>query len=121
MWTTWDLSTASFAANNDTYLNQSFTLGYNFAHWRLNLRAQSYQNLLRDLDDTYRQLPRISFDGQYQLGDFGLVTCKTNTCTLATPTAIGWTEAVLSPAAAAAWTTSSTGNTSQRQALSNRP
>ena len=68
-----DLSTASFAANNDTYLNQSFTLGYNFAHWRLNLRAQSYQNLLRDLDDTYRQLPRINFDGQYQLGDFGLV------------------------------------------------
>lgn len=68
-----DLSTASFAANSDTFLNQSFTLGYNFAHWRLNLRAQSYQNLLRDLDDTYRQLPRVNLDGQYQIGDFGLL------------------------------------------------
>ncbi|HEY6530266.1 MAG TPA: LPS-assembly protein LptD [Cellvibrionaceae bacterium] len=67
-----DLSTANFSASNDTYLNQSFVLGYNFAHWRLNVRAQSYQNLLRDLDSTYRQLPRVNLDGLYQFGDFGL-------------------------------------------------
>lgn len=68
-----DLSTASFTASNDTYLNQSFTLGYNFANWRLNLRAQSYQNLLLDIDEAYRQLPRVNLDGLYQFGDFGLV------------------------------------------------
>ncbi|MEY4589374.1 MAG: hypothetical protein RL497_1450 [Pseudomonadota bacterium] len=68
-----DLSTASFSAGSDTFLNQSFTLGYNFTHWRLNLRAQSYQNLLRDIDETYRQLPRINLDGHYQMGDFGWV------------------------------------------------
>lgn len=67
-----DLSTASFTASNDTYLNQAFTLGYNFPNWRLNMRAQSYQNLLRDIDETYRQRPRINLDGYYRFGDFGL-------------------------------------------------
>jgi LPS-assembly protein len=67
-----DLDTASFSVANSTYLNQSAELGYTLPNWMLKARLQDYQTLLRDLDETYRQLPRVDIDGRYHWGDLYL-------------------------------------------------
>ncbi len=67
-----DLSVVSFNAANNTFFNQALTMGYNLPNWRLNMRLQSYQNLLADLDETYRQVPRLNLDGDYHWGSLGL-------------------------------------------------
>ncbi len=67
-----DLDTASFSVSNSTYLNQSAEFGYVFPNWTLQTRLQDYQTLLRDLDETYRQLPRIDVNGLYDWGDLYL-------------------------------------------------
>jgi LPS-assembly protein len=68
-----DLSMANFNASNNTFLNQHLALGYLVPHWRLDIQAQRFQNLLIDLDDSYRQLPKINLTGQYQWGALGLL------------------------------------------------
>lgn len=68
-----DVSVVSIDAANNTFFNQMLGFGYRLPNWQLDLRLQSYQNLLADLDDTYRQLPRITANGQYHWGSFGLL------------------------------------------------
>ena len=63
-----DLDTASFNVANSTYLNQSAEVGYHFPNWVVQARLQDYQTLLRGLEDTYRQLPRINANGRYDWG-----------------------------------------------------
>ena len=67
-----DLDPASFSVANSTYLNQSAELGYTLPNWTLQARLQDYQTLLRDLDETYRQLPRVDIDGLYHWGEWYL-------------------------------------------------
>lgn len=67
-----DLDTASFAVTNTTYLNRSAEVGYIFPHWSMQARLQDYQTLLRDLDESYRQVPRIDANGRYNWGDWHL-------------------------------------------------
>lgn len=67
-----DLSPESFTAANSTYLDQVATVGYHLDHWNLSARFQSFQNLLVDLDPSYRQLPRLQMNGRYYWGDLAM-------------------------------------------------
>lgn len=67
-----DISPESFSVANNTYLNQSATLGYRLPNWNINARIQAYQNLLVDLDANYRQLPRVQMNGRYTYGAWGI-------------------------------------------------
>jgi LPS-assembly protein len=67
-----DLSPESFSIANSTYLDQVATLGYHLDHWNLSARVQSFQNLLVDLDPSYRQLPRLQMNGRYHWGNMAL-------------------------------------------------
>ena len=65
-----DLPAASFAVANETFLKQSLQLGYIFPNWHLAANFYNAQNLLNDIDSTYRRVPQIVADGQYQLGNW---------------------------------------------------
>jgi len=67
-----DLMPESFSISNSTYLDQVATLGYHLDHWNLNAQVQSFQNLLVDLDPSYRQLPRLQMNGRYHWGAVAL-------------------------------------------------
>lgn len=67
-----DLMPQSFSIANSTYLDQMASLGYHLDHWNLSARVQSFQNLLVDLDPSYRQLPRLQMNGRYHWGGLAL-------------------------------------------------
>lgn len=67
-----DISPETFDLANSTFLNQSATLGYRLPNWNISTRLQAYQNLLVDLDPSYRQLPRVQMNGRYTWGSLGL-------------------------------------------------
>ncbi|VUD40373.1 LPS-assembly protein LptD [Thalassocella blandensis] len=67
-----ELGTATLAVTSNTYLNQSFEVGYQFDHWRLSTLAQSQQVLLLDLDTPYRKLPQVDLNGRYRVGGWSL-------------------------------------------------
>lgn len=67
-----DISPESFAVSSNTYLSQSAKLGYRLQNWDISAHLQTYQNLLVDLDENYRQLPRMHFNGRYTWGAWGL-------------------------------------------------
>ncbi|HEY7773199.1 MAG TPA: LPS-assembly protein LptD [Marinagarivorans sp.] len=66
-----ELPAASFSVANETYLTQSASLGYDFTNWHISANLYNAQNLLVDVDDSYRRLPQIQAEGNYRLGDFG--------------------------------------------------
>jgi LPS-assembly protein len=67
-----DLPAASFDVANETYLTQSANLGYHYTNWHISANLYNAQNLLDDVDDSYRRLPQLQAEGNYRLGDFGL-------------------------------------------------
>jgi len=67
-----DLMPESFNIANSTYLDQVAAVGYHMDHWDLSARVQSFQNLLVDLDPSYRQLPRLQLNGRYHWGKVAL-------------------------------------------------
>jgi LPS-assembly protein len=67
-----DLSTASFAVANETYLTQSAQWGLQLPNWALQASLFNTQNLLLDVDDAYRRLPQLKADGHYRLQDLEL-------------------------------------------------
>ncbi len=67
-----DLPAASFSVTNETYLTQNASLGYDFTNWHLSANLYNAQNLLTDVDDSYRRLPQFQAEGNYRLGDFGV-------------------------------------------------
>lgn len=66
-----DLPAASFSVANETYLTQNAQLGYDFTNWHVSANLYNAQNLLNDIDDSYRRLPQLQAEGNYRLGDFG--------------------------------------------------
>lgn len=67
-----DIAPESFDIANNTFLHQSAQLGYRLPNWDINARVQAYQNLLIDLDDNYRQLPRVQMNGRYIKSKWGM-------------------------------------------------
>ncbi|MDZ7924167.1 MAG: LPS assembly protein LptD [Marinagarivorans sp.] len=67
-----NLPAASFSVTNETYLTQNATLGYDFSHWHISANVYNAQNLLTDVDDSYRRMPQFQAEGNYYLGDFGI-------------------------------------------------
>ena len=66
-----ELPAASFNVANETYLTQAARFGYDFTNWHVSANVYNAQNLLVDVDDSYRRLPQIQAEGNYRLGDFG--------------------------------------------------
>lgn len=62
----WDTEVVE-AGQRDVYLRQHAGVTVELDHWRLHASATDYQNLIDDNLDQYRELPRISVDGNYQL------------------------------------------------------
>lgn len=60
-----DLAVASFEVANNTYLSQGALFGYSLPNWHLRARLQDYQTLLADVDEAYRQVPRLNATGKY--------------------------------------------------------
>ncbi len=67
-----DLGASSFSLQNTSHLNQEAQTGYRTDNWQFSALVSDYQILLYDVDDPYRRLPQINFDGRYQLGMYSL-------------------------------------------------
>ncbi|WP_237068584.1 LPS-assembly protein LptD [Microbulbifer guangxiensis] len=67
-----DLDTANLSVSAETSLNQRADVSLFNENWTATLRAQDYQQLVKDRFDTYRQLPRLDVDGNYRWGDWAL-------------------------------------------------
>lgn len=65
-----DLGRPSQQINTETYLRQYAALSKSLESWDITLSALRYQRLAEDLTNSYRQLPNISFNGNYRTGDF---------------------------------------------------
>lgn len=65
-----DLGTSSLAVANQTFLDQSLEVGYQFDHWKVSTLAQTQQVLLLDIQAPYRKLPQIDVNGRYNLNDW---------------------------------------------------
>ncbi|MCK7599036.1 LPS-assembly protein LptD [Microbulbifer sp. CAU 1566] len=74
-----DLDTANIKvrdnvrASAETALNQTAEARLTTEHWSASLRAQEYQQLVKDRFDAYSQLPRLNVDGNYKWGDWQLL------------------------------------------------
>ncbi len=64
-----DFDSSSLNSNSDVSLVQQFTLGYNFKHWNIELDNTQYQLLDDNITDPYKQLPQLTFNGKYELGN----------------------------------------------------
>ncbi|WP_105102930.1 LPS-assembly protein LptD [Microbulbifer pacificus] len=56
-----------------TALNQSAEASLTSEHWFAGIRAQEYQQLVKDAFDTYSQLPRVNLNGNYKWNDWQLL------------------------------------------------
>lgn len=64
-----DLGTQSLEVNSQTHLLQQAKAGYNFDHWRTQIRATQYQSVSTAAEQ-YRLLPAVDINGFYRFGDF---------------------------------------------------
>ena len=70
-----DLDTASIEVNSSTHIKRSGTLGYRGAHWLAEIKAEEYTAVSNRAEEQYQQLPRLTLNGNYVLGEewqFGL-------------------------------------------------
>jgi len=67
-----DIGASSLAISSETFLDQSFEVGYQLDHWKISSLAFSQQVLLLDIDSPYRKLPQIDIDGRYNFGNWML-------------------------------------------------
>lgn len=56
-----------------TALNQSAEASLTSEHWQASIRAQEYQQLVKDRFDTFSQLPRLNLNGNYKWDDWQLL------------------------------------------------
>ncbi|QKX17061.1 LPS-assembly protein LptD [Microbulbifer sp. YPW1] len=56
-----------------TSLSQSAQASLTSEHWSASVRAQEYQQLVKDRYDTFSQLPRVNVNGNYKWGDWQLL------------------------------------------------
>ncbi len=67
-----DLGATTLQANGQAHLVQLFSAGYQLPHWRANIAQIQYQTIAEDLEDQYKQLPRLDLDGEYRFADTDL-------------------------------------------------
>lgn len=68
-----DMDNASLQVNSATHLRKLGTLGYRSTHWLYEIRAEEFETLSTLSEKQYKQLPRITIDGNYRLpGNFVL-------------------------------------------------
>ena len=60
-----DFDASTLNRNSDVSLKQQFKVGYNFRHWDLTVNNLQYQTLSETITRPYKQLPQITFDGEY--------------------------------------------------------
>ncbi len=63
-----DFDTKTIEPQDDDFLNQKFLTGYRWDNWQLDVNAIRYQLLSETITEPYRQLPEVSFDGNYSFG-----------------------------------------------------
>ena len=63
-----DLDTTTLEVNSQSHLNQEIAAGYTTRHWRLGVKAQEFETIIRDGLEQYKQLPRIDANGRYRFG-----------------------------------------------------
>lgn len=61
-----DMNPASLDTNADTHMRQFGTLGFRGEHWQGALDIERYQVIHQDVSTPYKQLPKLSLNGQYQ-------------------------------------------------------
>jgi LPS-assembly protein len=67
-----DFGSSSLNSNSEVSLLQQIKAGYQFKNWRLEVNNQQYQTLKNNLFRPYKQLPQITFDGEYNQGDWNM-------------------------------------------------
>ncbi|WP_226664672.1 LPS-assembly protein LptD [Microbulbifer aggregans] len=60
-------------ASAETALSQMAEASLVSEHWQARVRAQDYQQLVKDRFDTYSQLPRVNVNGNYKWDDWQLL------------------------------------------------
>lgn len=68
-----DLDNISLEVSSATHLKKSGVVGYRSKNWLYEVKAEEHQTLSTTARDQYKQLPRISIDGNYRLADNWLV------------------------------------------------
>ncbi len=66
------IDTISLDVNRSTHLSRFGELGYNFKNWQVAARAQEYQTIIPDIEEPYRQKPRLDANGLYNWGNVEL-------------------------------------------------
>ncbi len=64
-----DIDNASLEVNSSTHLKKSGILGYRGENWLYEIKAEEHQTISANTADQYKQLPRITMDGSYRLGE----------------------------------------------------
>lgn len=67
-----DLDTASLDVNSTTHLKKFGSASYRSEHWQYSIALEEFQTIVLNVDDPYKQLPRVNVDGSYQWGDWQL-------------------------------------------------
>lgn len=67
-----DFGTSTLNSNSEVSLSQQIKAGYQFDNWLFEINNQQFQTLEDDLTQPFKQLPQITFDGEYHFGDWNL-------------------------------------------------
>lgn len=67
-----DLDTASLSVNSETHLKRLGLFSYRTDNWLYSIKAEEYQTLAENLNQPFRQSPRLNADGDYRLGNWEL-------------------------------------------------
>jgi len=62
-----DIGNATLEASSQTHLKQFAGLNYSTDHWRLGVSGTEYQTIISNTHEQYKQLPRVSADGNYRI------------------------------------------------------
>ena len=65
-----DFDNATLSTNSKTSLNQQIKASYQFDHWQLGINNQQYQTLSDSIAQPFKQLPQVTFNGQYRWGNW---------------------------------------------------
>jgi LPS-assembly protein len=65
-----DLNNTAIDVSSETHLLRNGTFGYRFDNWSASIAATSYQTLVFDIVEPYKELPKVNVDGSYQFGNW---------------------------------------------------
>ncbi|MFT5421019.1 MAG: LPS-assembly protein [Candidatus Endobugula sp.] len=67
-----DFDASTLNSNSEVSLLQQIKAGYQFTHWRFEVNTQQYQTLDDSITRPYKQLPQMTFDGEYNIGEWDI-------------------------------------------------